>query len=157
MSGLLTEDVHIVNGIPPVADAFDTTQYSDIVSMKGFQRARIIVHYGVGTTGTQTFTVEACDDTSGSNVSAIPFRYRQCTTGDTPGTLTAATTSGFTTTAGSNKMVEIEVDAAELAASGYQYIRLKSVEVVNSPCLAGVLIELYRSKYGRNTSTTAIV
>jgi hypothetical protein len=153
----LTSQTKLVKGLDPVADAFASTVYSDIVNMAGFHKARFIVYIGVGTTGTQTLTVEASDDVSASNVTAIPFYYREILTGDTEGTLTAATTSGFTTTAGSSKIVVVEVDSQELGDTGYGYVRLKSVESVDGACLGGILIELYQPRYPQATQATAIV
>ena len=53
-------------------------------------------------------------------------------------------------------MILIEADVAELAASGYGYIRLKAVESVDSPVLAGILIILGEPRQSIGTSFTAI-
>ncbi len=151
----LLETAHFIKGLDPVADAFSGTVYSDIVNMKNFAKAAFILCKGVGTTGTSTITVEACDDVSGSNVTAIPFRYRAITSNDTQGALTQATTSGFTTTAGSSQMYLIEADENAMGASGYQYVRLKAVEVVDSPVLGGIAIALHGKR--QSDVTTAIV
>lgn len=148
---------HVVKGLDPVADAFSGTVYTDIINMKNFEHIQFLIYKGVGTTGTSTITVEACDDVSASNVSAVVFKYQACTTGDTFGALTAATTAGFTTTAGSSQMYKVEVDAEALAASGYGYVRLKAVEVANDPVLGGVIAILSEGKYNESVSDTAIV
>jgi hypothetical protein len=148
---------HVVKGLDPVADAFSGTVYSDIINMKEHNHIQFLIYKGVGTTGTSTITVEACDDVSGSNVSAVPFKYQACTTGDTFGDLTAATATGFATTAGSSQVYKIEVDADALAASGYGYIRLKAVEVADSPVLGGIIAVLTEPSYGRAVPNTAIV
>ena len=134
------QEAHLAKGLDPIADGFAGTVYSDIVNMGDYAGATFIVYKGVGTTGTSTITVEASDDVSGSNVTAIPFRYKAITSGDTEGALTAATTAGFTTTAGSSQLYAIEIDSEELGDTGYQYARLKAVEVANDPVLGGVLI-----------------
>lgn len=149
----LIETLHFVKGLDPVADAFDDSGgavVSDVVSMKEFNKAIFVIHYGVGTTGTQTFTVLACDDTTPSNSSAVPFHYRQILTTDVPGDLTAATTAGFTTTAGSSKIVVIEVDAAALAAdgNGYEYVQLSAIEPADAAVLAGITVILAEPRYG---------
>jgi hypothetical protein len=138
----VAEISHLGIGLSPLADAFDSTVYSDIVNMKNYGKIRFIVFGGVGATGTSTFTVEACDDTAASNVSAVAFYYRQHTANDVGGTLTAATSTGFTNTAGADRLITIEVDQEALIASGYSYVRLKCVEVTNSPVLGGILFEL---------------
>ena len=130
---LLMEESHLEVGINAVADFGDTGVQSDVVSMKNHQSVRFIVHWGVGATGTQTITVEACDDVVPTNTSAVPFYSRTTVAAAAPGAITARTSSGFTTTAGSNQVIEIEVRADALAASGYGYVRLKLLEVVNSP------------------------
>ncbi len=149
---MANNEKHFINATPPVADAFSGTLNSDIAS--GNCDAITILYYqGVGTTGTSTLTVDACDDTSGSNTTAIPFEYRTNTSADTFGAWTAATTSGFTTTAGNNHIYEIRVDPAELAEEGYQYFRLTAVEVADSPVLGGVMYILEGLRYGPQNKT----
>lgn len=150
------EKIHAVSGLAPVADALAGTVGSDVVNCENFNKVIFVVHKGVGATGTSTITVEACDDVTPTTQSAIPFRYRNVTSGDTTTALTAATTAGFTTTAGSAQIILIEADVAELAASGYGYIRLKAVEVVDSPVLAGILILMGEPRQSIGTSFTAI-
>lgn len=146
-----------VKGLDPIADAFDGTKYTDIVSMRNYKYAKFIVYKGVGATGTSTITVEACDDVSGTTTSAVPFTYQAITSGDTPGAVTAATTAGFTTTAGSSQMYVINVDSAVMGASGYEFLRLKAVESVDSPVVGAILIELEEPKIAKEVPPTAIV
>ncbi len=144
-------------GIAPVADFADSTQYTDIFNVSNYKQTTFLIVKGVGTTGTSTITVQACDDVSASNTSAVAFRYRACTTLDTWGALTDATSAGFDTTAGSNQLYEIVVDNDVVGASGYKYLRLKMVEVVNSPVLGGVLVHLGQPRYPQATQSSAIV
>lgn len=157
MTALSAEVSHVEMGLAPVADAFSGTVTSDVVNMKNHGRVRFLVFSGVGTTGTSTITVEACDDTTPTTTSAIPFRYRRTAAAGTPGAITAATSAGFTTTAGSNQIYEIEVDAEALAASGYGYVRLKAVEVVNDPVLGGILILMENAKFAGASPSSAVV
>jgi hypothetical protein len=147
---------HVVKGLDPVADAFAGTTGSDIVDITGHQSATFIIYKGVGATGTSTVTVEACDDVTPSNTTAVPFYYRAITPNDTNGAMTAATTAGFATTAGSSQVYVIEVDHAELASVGYKYVRLKMVEVVDSPVLGGILIVLNNPRFGNSTTNSVI-
>ena len=134
---------HYVTGIDPVADVFDTGKSSDIVNMKLWNHVEFILWWGVGATGTQTITVEACDDVVPTNTSAIPFLSRSIPGGtNVPTALTRRAAAGFTTTAGSSQIIICEVDAEMLDASGYGFVRLTTVEVVNSPVLGGILIRL---------------
>lgn len=157
MSGLLMERLKLIKGIDPVANAFAGTVYSDIVSMRDLSRVAFVIYAGVGASGTSTITIEACDDTSGSNVSAVPFEWQEILTGDTEAAVPAAKAStGTLTTAGSSKICVAEVREDALAASGYGFVRLKAVESVASAVLAGVLI-LGEEKLPGATKPTAIV
>lgn len=147
---------HIVKGLDPVADAFAGTKYSDVISLKNHECLEFYVYKGVGATGTATLTVEACDDTTPTNSEAIIFRYQTVTTGDTHSVLTAATTAGFTTTAGSSQIYKVIVEAQDLADSGYEYVRLKSVEVVDSPVVGCILAVLKQAKYDQEQQESAI-
>lgn len=134
------ETLHFVKGLDPVADAFSGTVYSDIVDFSQHQEMLFVVYKAAGATGTSALTVQACDDISASNSTAIPFWYRAITSGDTHGTFTAATTTGFTTTAGASQLYVIGVTQEQMIASGYKYLRLKAVEDANDPVLGGILI-----------------
>lgn len=137
------ESYHTAFGKNPVADFAMTSAVTDVVNAKNFHNTVFLVYWGVGTTGTVTVTVEACDDTTPSNTTAIPFTYRVVTgglnAGDTHGAVTQATASGFTTTAGSHQCIIVEVNNDELGDTGYSYIRCKLTEVVDSPILGGIL------------------
>lgn len=154
---MLSEHVKIVTGLAPVADAFTGTVGSDVINVENFQHVTFVLYKGVGATGTSTITVEACDDTTPSNTTAIPFRYRRQQDSDNvTGALTAATTTGFATTAGSGEVYIVEVDTAELGDTGYNYIRLKAVEVVDSPVLGGILAVLSCPRYVQSVMGAAI-
>lgn len=160
MSGheLLTENYHLAMGLSPIADAFaDDTVRSDVVNMKNFHSFGGIVFWGVGTTGTLTITVEACDDVVPTNTTAIPFKYRVITglinAADTHGALTQATASGVLTTAGSHQMVVVEVSAEEMGDTGYGYARIAITETVDSPLLGGIILFQGRPRYDTTTST----
>jgi hypothetical protein len=135
---ILSQQVHFVPLIRPVADFLSGTVVSDEINMSNAHAVQFVLYWGVGTTGTTTVTVEAADDTSSTNTTAIPFKYRRNSATDVFGALTAATTAGFTTTAGSNQTYIIEVDANEMGDTGYKYVRLKCVESANDPVLGGL-------------------
>lgn len=134
------ETLHFVKGLDPVADAFSGTVYSDVVDMKEHYEMLFVIYKAAGATGTSAITVQACDDTTPSNRTAVPFWYRAITTGDTHGAMTAATTTGFTTTAGASQLYVIGVTQEQLISSGYRYVQLKAVEDANDPVLGGILI-----------------
>src|SRR3990167_6375016 len=107
---LMMEHLHFAKGIDPVADAFAGTVRSDVYSMRGHGPGLFVIYCGVGSTGTSTLTVNACDDVATTTLWAVTCCYRHLLTGDTPGAFTRATASGFVTTAGSSKIVLVEVD-----------------------------------------------
>ncbi len=152
----LLNNLHFIKGIDPVADAFSGTVTSDIVDMANHQSAIFIVYKGVGTTGTSTITVEACDDVSGTNATAVSFYSKSITSNDVQGALTARAAAGFATTAGSSQIYVIQVATEQLAATGYQFVRLKAVEVVDSPVLGGIAIALAGPRFGGSTTATEI-
>lgn len=145
---LFSERNLIISGIVPVADAFAGTVYSDIYDVSEAHQLTFIRYQGAEATGTSTLTVEACSTITATATTAVTFRYRRVadtTASDVPGAVTAATTAGFTTTAGGNQIYIIEVDASVIAATGYKYARLKSVESANDPvtgCLFAILSDL---------------
>lgn len=151
-----SEVAHFVTGLAPVADGFSGTVASDVVNMKNFGKCVFVVFTGVGLVGTSVFSVEACDDTTPSTTSAVAFHYRSYDNSDVPGSVTAASTAGFTNTAGSNRIHVIEVDAEALAASGYGYVRLKAVESANDPVLGGILAILMEPRNTYAVGVTAV-
>ncbi len=154
MTARLMDRDHFEVGKAPVADFAAGSTASDVVNLKNHNRVRFIAFWGVGTTGTAKFTVQACDDTVPTNTTAVPFSYRVTAAGGTPGapTRTDAAT-GFTSTAGSNQIVEVEVSAADLIASGYSYARLKIDEVTDDPILGGVLIQMGEPRWANDPTT----
>lgn len=137
---------HAIPVLYPVADAFAGTATSDVIEAQG-ESVLFEITKGVGATGTSTITVLSCDDTTPSNTVAVAFQYRISTTPDTWGDWTQATTAGFTTTAGSNQMYQIWVNAQKLAANNYAYVQLKAVEVVDSPVLGGINAYVENTRY----------
>jgi hypothetical protein len=152
----LLNNLHYIKGLDPVADAFSGTVTSDVVDLANHQSALFLVYKGVGTTGTSTITVEACSDFSATAVTAIPFYSKSITSNDVQGDLTARAAAGFTTTAGSSQIYEIQVAAEALAATDYHLVRLKAVEVVDSPVVGCIAITLAGPRFGGSTTATEI-
>jgi len=153
---ILTQNGHIAQGTFPNADMFDTVQRSDVFNMKNYMGCEFLIIKGAGGTGTATITVNACDDAVPSNRTAIPFRYRVNTSGDTWGAVTVATSAGFTTTAGANQLYEIIVDGAELGKLSLGYVELTATEVVNSPCTGSILWVGHETNQPQNIPATVL-
>jgi len=155
-----SEENLIIMGLQAVANAFAGTVYSDVIDLSEAARCTFIRHQAVGATGTSTITVEACDDTTPSNVTAIAFKYKRVAatgTSDVPAAaLATATSAGFATTAGSNQIYIIEVDPALVRDAGYRYVRLKNVEVVANAVLGGILCILSGLRHEQAIPTSQI-
>lgn len=141
--------LHFVNALAPVADAFAGTVNSDVINVIG-EGLLFVIQKGVGATGTSTITVDACDDVTPTTTAAVAFMYRTNTATDVWSDWTRATTAGFATTAGSNHVIQVYVEAAELAGEGtegYGYARLTAVELVDSPVLGGILAAIVNPRH----------
>jgi hypothetical protein len=146
------EDLRIAKGLDPVANAFAGTVYSDVLRVSTAHKAIFLLYKGVGTTGTTVVTVQACDDASPSNTSAVPFRYRRLNNTDVPGAVTECESTGFTTTAGSSDLYAIEVDGKALASSGYEFVALKCVEATAS-AVVGAIVALLVPRFADASDT----
>jgi len=158
MKGLFVENVVTVNGLSPAADLYNGNPATDVVNLKEHGKAVfMLAQKTAGTnTGTATVTVVAASSVAPSNTAAIVFKYKKKTTGASSvwGDLTAATTSGFVTTANEDTVYAIEVDAADLPDSK-PYVYLKLTETVNDPVTGAVLIHLYNARYSNANDVLA--
>ena len=55
-------DLHLVNGLAPVADAFSGTVYTDIVKLTNTGFVTFVIYKGAEVTGTTTVTVQPCSN-----------------------------------------------------------------------------------------------
>ena len=147
---------HAVNALAPDADRFNSNPATDVYSLAEYERITFVLAKGAGATGTATLTVESCDDVTPTTTTAVAFSYRAQTSNDTWGAWTAATSSGFTTTAGANQVYEVTISGSELNDDD-KYVRLQLTEVANDPVDAGVLAILTQPRYGASVPQTAIV
>lgn len=139
-------DLHFVKGIDPVADMNNGTVYSDIIEVGG-EGIAFLYYKGVSTGGTDnaTITVEACSTITATATSAVVFWYKLADTTDSG--WTAATTAGFSITAGSSGLYLIAAPKDVFASTGYKYARLKCLEVTNDPIVGCVLGVVYGLRY----------
>jgi hypothetical protein len=150
------QNMKVINVLPPVAEAYEGGPNStDVVNMQDYKHCTFILYEGVGTTGTATVTVESCDNTTPTTPTAVAFRYKEIATTDIEGEITAATTSGFGTTVGSNGVYLIEIDDDMLSGTD-KYVRLKLTELADAAVLAGVLCILSGSSFSADSMRTAI-
>ena len=144
----LAEECKVVPLLHPVSGS--TT--SDIINMKNYQHASIVVVQGVGASAI-TMTVRGSVDNASTTSSAISFQYySEATSGaDILGARTSGSAaSGFDMTSGSNQFCVIEVDASELP-SGQSFMLLEMEESEN---LVGVTAVLSGARYKLDQSPT---
>lgn len=160
---ILTEYADIVNVLVPASRAINTD--TSVVNLKGYAGCSFLIQKGAGAVGTSTITVNACDDTTPSNSTAIVFKYRRmvaATNANAWGALTAATTSGFATTAAANDMYEIVVDADDVGAAtvnsttGHSYVNCGMAQVDATACLIGCVAILWKARYAGATPLSAV-
>jgi len=141
----LIAHMHAAILLVPNADAFAGTVTSACMQLKDFCDGHFLIPTGAGATGTTLITVEACSSAAGANPEAIAFKMtRQAPGADTADTWVGQTdvsAAGFTTTAGAKALYVIDVDGRALP-DGKPFVRVKGVEVVDSPvvgCVLGIL------------------
>ena len=155
-SGVFSEQNQIVMALAPDADRWTGNPATDIINTKNYGHVTFIVMEGVGGTGTTTLTVEECDDVTPTNSTAIAFKYRLATSGDTFGALTSIASTGYLTIGGANKMVIIEVEAADLS-DGFPFVRVQTTED-DSTAIDGAIIAICsKPRYSQAIMPTAIV
>lgn len=134
----------------PLADGYAGDPASDVVSLKNYHTATFYVQEGAGATGTATITVEECTLIDGTGATAIAFRYRA-----SGGEWTAATASGFTTTAGANTRYEIQVLDSDLSEDS-PFVRLQFTEVVDSPVAMAAFVVAEGARYAEEAPVSAL-
>jgi hypothetical protein len=153
---LFTQENQVAIALAPDADRYNGNPATDVFNLALYGHICFILQEGAGGTGTVKLQVEQCTDISGGGATAVAFNYRVCSSGDTWGDITASASTGYTTAAGANKQVAIEVDARALS-HGYQYVRLQLTEVTNDPCDAGIVAVLSRPRHAYGTLPSSIV
>ncbi len=157
----LAENGHIVQSHQPQTVAPTTTVNGDVLSMKKYERAEFLLSIGDmdGTTGDGLITVEACDNFTPSNVTAIPFRlYKEETAaGDTLDGGANVLAAGYTVPATDNIHYLVEVLAEHLPA-GKPNVRLvfHSVSGGTAGSLMHCAALLTGARYANQQSPTAI-
>lgn len=154
----LNDILHVVQALAPDADRFNSNPSTDWINLKNYKSVMFVVQIGAGATGTATITANMAENASGTGSTAIPFNYRRVadtTASDVPGARTAATSSGFTTTAGANQLYVIEIDADDVDGDS-PFVNLTLTEVANDPVDAGVVAVLGDARYPGATPQTAI-
>lgn len=136
-------------------DLFNGNLTTDVVSLANYGGAVFFIVKGAGATGTAVITIESCDDTTPTTSTAVAFNYSVCTSGNTIGSITAATSSGFTTTAGANQSYMMEIRADELSGT-HKYVRMVCTESANDPVDGAAGVLMVHPKYPADPPREAI-
>ena len=141
----IPSELHFVKGLDPVADFNNGTVYSDIIEVGG--EGILFLYYKGVSAGADaaTLTVQACSTITATATSAVPFWYKQVATTDSG--WTAATTTGFSITAGSSGLYVVAVPKDVFASTGYKYAKLLCTQVTDDPVVACVLACVYGLRY----------
>jgi len=146
--------VHIIPLLHAVSSG--TAPTIDIFGMEEYNHALIIIDIGA-TDGTMKVTVEECTVAAGTSNTDIAFNYRQMTTTDTWGALTAGVSgTGFTVGATEDDSLHaIEIDADELT-DGYPYVKLTFGTPSGSATLMSAIAILSEPRYMKDVPVSAI-
>ena len=159
-NGRLFQFIHFIHAfksaiVAACEDLFNGDPASDVISLKNYGKVLFLIAKNAGALGTATITVESCDDVTPTTATAIPFKYWKNTSGDTWSDMTAATASGFVTTAGADQMYAIEVDASELYDTD-GFVRLQITETVDDPVDGMVFALAGDARYLHEVKPTAL-
>lgn len=163
MNFSLTENVKIINAIPPASNATGFAGDSKILNMGGYDRLVFLIMTGATSTSDSVITINAMNAStiSGSTDVAIPFKYKYCdgTTDKISENFIDATNSGFAMTASkANSYYAIEINAADLqfnAGDNYKYARLTATANTSNAQIVSVMALLYNGRYAQAQLKTA--
>lgn len=102
----------------------------DVVSMKNADGAVFICTTGPNAGGAISFVMAASSDASATATTAVSFRYKTITAPDT----IAATgeTKQLLTSTGADYVYVMEVDAAKVAETGYEFLQCVGLQATNA-------------------------
>ncbi len=149
---------HMVTVLASAADRYNADPESSKIDMRLADHVTFLLTEGAGGVGTAKLQVFAYD-AAGANGEAVTFKYRVSAAGvyEPMGAVTEAAVAadGYTTVAGADKQVAVEVQGKGLP-EGKPLVSLKITEVVNNPVNAGVMAIVCRQRYGEDLATTFI-
>lgn len=161
-SGHFAQNNGVINALEPKADRFAAAGNSDVIRADGCEEIVFIITTGVSVATTPTVTVEACDNVTPSNTTAIPFKSSSVTVAGTHGAVTDRTSAGFALTTGTaNQYHIIMVDPADVEAAssheGRNYVRCVVTENEDVPQIASILAIRSGDHFAQDALRSAIV
>jgi hypothetical protein len=162
MSGksTLLERLKLVQAFAPSVDINDTNPAGKLINLALYSDAVLLLHT-VATTGTAIITMEACDDSAGTNPVAIPFRKQVLDTGGSPvdamGAPVDVLAAGFTTVVSKTSVYALAVRGDAMPA-GKNFVRPRLTEGVNAPVIGSALWLLHHGRFaGAGTNLPSAV
>lgn len=158
MNIAFAETAKVIKGIKPVADFLSGTVRSDVVNAKGYEKIIFMLEVNAeSSAGVSAITVQATAANTTSSPTAVVFKYSSVAAGivDGQGDLTAATTSGFSTTAGEHRIYIIEVDPRDLP-DDKPFVHLAAVESVDAAVVGTLQILCLNPRYGAPNMPVAL-
>jgi hypothetical protein len=153
----LDELIHVVPLASPV-DTAATTVNSDVIGVKEYHAIEFGVMFGTITGDTVVVTVEECDDTVPTNVTAIAFKYRLSSAvgTDSMGAITDATATGVTIAAtDDDKLLLIDVDPRALT-NGRPYLRVVADPGASASAVEIAIFALLKPRYAQRSQLSAV-
>ena len=151
---VVAENGHVVQLIAPVAISAAAT--SDTISMENWGHVSILCNIGVGSS--TTITVGECTAFTGSDRTALTFRYATEATGGGDILDAALAWASAVTWTGSaaapGGFAVIEIDGDELS-DGYQFLQVNIADPGTS-LIAGVMAVLSGGRYQEDITATVI-
>lgn len=140
-------------------DIFNGDPATDVVNIKNAESIVFIIAMNNNAgSGAATITIEACDNVTPSNTTAIAFQYKLISAGDTQGAVTACASTGVSVGT-AQTMIFIEVSAAAVAAASVNstynnhYVRLKATESQSDAIDGAITCFLNHIRYAELTAT----
>ena len=150
---LWSEENKVQVVLDPALDVWAGSATGSGVHLENYKRLAFLVPTGSSDTdscGTATITVNSAISATGDGTD-FAFKYRTCSSGGVHGTLTDATSTGFTTTQGRLWSYIIEVDPSTAASAGtnndFDFVKISFAEVVNKPVTGCVIAVLSEPRY----------
>ena len=163
MNGII-ERIHPVHAgnstfVAANEDIFAGNPATDVINLKNAQGVLFVIAMNANAgSGAATITIEACDDVTPTNSTAIAFRYQLISTVDIPGTLTAATSAGVSVGT-ANTIMLIEVDAAAVASAAVnstynnEFVRLQATETQSDAIDGAIMAFLFGLRFSPLAAT----
>lgn len=140
-------------------DIFNGDPATDVVNVENAESIIFIVAMNNNAgSGAATITIQACDNVTPSNTTAIAFQYKLISAGDTQGAVTACASTGVSVGT-AQTMIFIEVSAAAVGAAAVNstynnhYVRLKATETQGDAVDGAITCFLNNIRYGELSAT----